>query len=144
MVLQNFGFSFTDYRSGKSSLVLSLFGIREITGGSIVIDGVDIRGISRQFLRSRLIAVSQETFLFDGSVRANLDQLGTAPDVDITSAFQKAQLWETVRENGGLDNVVDTLQLSHGQRQLLSIARAMLRKGSIVIIGEATSRYLCN
>ena len=126
--------------SGKSSLVLSIFRMIEMSAGSITIDDVDISSIPRQEVRSRLVGVPQDSYLISGSVRLNIDPLGLATDTEIINALRTVQLWSKVKENGGLAVDVEAVFLSHGQKQLFCLARAMVRPSKILILDESTSR----
>ena len=112
----------------------------ELDSGSILIDGIDISTIPRQEIRSRLVVIPQEPYLLAGSVRHNLDPEGSFQDDVIISALEKTKLWDVINKQGGLDAIVTDQLLSHGQRQLLCLAMAILRKGKILILDEATSR----
>jgi ATP-binding cassette, subfamily C (CFTR/MRP), member 1 len=112
----------------------------ELASGSITIDGVDLSTIPRQEIRSRIIGVSQDPFLINGSVRLNLDPTGSCSDSAIVDALRSVQLITVVQEKGGLDANIEDLFLSHGQKQLLCLARAMLRTSTILILDEATSK----
>lgn len=118
---------------------MTIFRMMEITTGSIVIDGIDISTIPREEIRSRLIGVPQDSYILDGTVRLNLDPNKCVVDQVIIQALKDVQLWEKVKGSGGLNADVENLHLSHGQKQLFCLARAMLRHSSILIMDEATS-----
>ncbi|KAI8293031.1 ABC transporter atnG [Colletotrichum sp. SAR11_240] len=125
--------------SGKSSIVLSLLRMLDLDNGSITIDGVDLSTLPHEYVRSHLVAVPQESYIFDGSVRLNIDPTETVPDSDVVEALEKVQLWGKVEERGGLDALIDDKFFSQGEAQLLVFARAMLRKGKVLILDEITS-----
>lgn len=113
----------------------------ELSEGSITIDGVDISTIPRQEIRSRITGVAQDPLILKGSVRLNIDPMGSVPDdAAIISSLKSVQLWNTVNEKGGLGTDIDELHLSHGQKQLLCLARAIVCAGRILILDEATSK----
>lgn len=136
--------------SGKSSLVLSLFRMVELSHGTITIDALPIHRLPRQTIRSRLIGLPQDAYLLPGTVRLNADPLSQSNDKAIIQALKDVNLWEDVIVSKGdatryehpLDVLVEDLHLTHGQRQLFCIARAVLRKenSSILILDEATSK----
>ena len=128
--------------AGKSSLVLCLMRIVELEAGRIVIDGVDISTIGLEDLRSKMAIIPQEPLLFSGSVRDNLDPFKQYTDEEIWSSLERARMRQTVAENpAGLEAVVEEhgSNFSVGQRQLLCVARALLRKSKVILMDEATA-----
>ncbi|KAL2062648.1 hypothetical protein VTL71DRAFT_5720 [Oculimacula yallundae] len=126
--------------SGKSSFVALLFHMLNIQNGTITIDGTDISKIPRQKLRESLSVIPQEPIFLKGTIRQNLDPLDLGTESAAALALQKVGLWTIVSDAGGLDVAMEPEDLlSHGQRQLFCLARAMLRSSKILIIDEATA-----
>ncbi|SPO04398.1 related to ABC multidrug transporter [Cephalotrichum gorgonifer] len=125
--------------SGKTSLTLALLQLIDLRSGVIKVDDVDLSQIKRSDVRTRINVITQEPFLMPGTIRFNIDPFGAATDDDMVVALQKLRLWDLVKEQGGLDKAMDADSWSIGQRQLLCLARAMVRKSQILVLDEATS-----
>uniref|UniRef100_A0A069DYD4 ABC-type xenobiotic transporter n=1 Tax=Panstrongylus megistus TaxID=65343 RepID=A0A069DYD4_9HEMI len=125
--------------AGKSSIISALFRLAEIGEGTVTIDSVNTKLIALPDLRSRLSIIPQDPFIFEGTVKCNLDPHGKLTDGELWSALSKTQLAHTIRTLGGLETILKKGSLSVGQSQLLALTRAILQNNKVVCIDEATA-----
>ncbi|RXG57622.1 Multidrug resistance-associated protein 7 [Armadillidium vulgare] len=131
--------------AGKSSIFIALFRIVELTRGKIFIDSVDISDISIKKLRTSMAIVTQDSLLFNGTVRENLDPRNENIDEEIMEALEHCGLTSLVNDLGGLDALLRSgKELSAGEKQLFCLARALLTRVKIVCLDEGTSQLDSN
>ena len=129
--------------SGKSTIINLIPRLYDVDEGRVTFDGRDVRALDLGFLRQQVGVVSQETYLFNGTIRENLLYARPdATDADMEAALRKANIWDFVcGQPEGLDAKVGNrgLKLSGGEKQRLSIARVLLKDPTVFIFDEATS-----
>ncbi|KAI0360038.1 ABC protein [Trametes cingulata] len=142
--------------AGKSTLMLALFRIIELTSGSITIDGIDISKIGLKDLRSKISIIPQDPLLFSGTIRSNLDPFNLYTDAQLWDALHRSFLVDSSKAEDSaapsdgthtptsrfnLDTVIESegSNLSVGERSLLSLARALVKDSQVVVLDEATA-----
>jgi ATP-binding cassette subfamily B protein len=129
--------------AGKSTIAHLISRLYDVSGGKITFDGVDVRDLDLEWLRDRIGVVSQETYLFNGTIRENLLYAkATATDEELMEVCKKANIAEFILEQeNGLDTIVGNrgLKLSGGEKQRFSIARVLLKDPELLIFDEATA-----
>ena len=129
--------------SGKSTMVHLIPRLYDVTAGSVSFDGIDVRRLDLGYLRRNIGIVSQETYLFNGTIRDNLLYAKEdASEAQLEEACRTANIWDFIcSQEQGLDSFVGNrgLKLSGGEKQRISIARVLLKDPALLIFDEATS-----
>lgn len=129
--------------SGKSTIINLIPRLYDVNAGSVTFDGVDVRDLKLSSLRDKVGVVSQETYLFNGTIRENLLYAKqNATEEEMIEACKKANIYDFVEQaENGLDTMVGNrgLKLSGGEKQRISIARLLLKDPTVFIFDEATS-----
>ncbi|MBE6994687.1 MAG: ABC transporter ATP-binding protein [Ruminococcaceae bacterium] len=129
--------------SGKSTMINLIPRLYDVTGGRVLFGGNDVRTLDLDFLRDKIGIVSQETYLFNGTIRENL--LYAKPDAteaELIDVCKKANIWDFIeKQEQGFESMVGNrgLKLSGGEKQRLSIARVLLKDPALLIFDEATA-----
>ncbi|KAL4804621.1 putative multidrug resistance-associated protein [Aspergillus unguis] len=125
--------------SGKTSFIMALLRMLDVSQGQITIDGVNIATIPPAALRAQITVIPQDPFFPPGTLRESFDPRRTLSETQIGTAIQKVGLWEAIRAKGGLDVAFDAMDWSYGEKQLLTLARALSAPRPLLILDEATS-----
>ena len=152
LILRDVSFSLEPGRSiaivgpsgaGKSTIVSLIQRLYDVLGGSVSVDGVDVRQLDLSWLRANIGIVTQDTYLFNGSLRENLLYAKpNASEEELIEVCKKANIYDMIRAlPEGFDTLVGNrgLKLSGGERQRISIARVLLKDPALLIFDEATS-----
>ena len=129
--------------SGKSTIINLIPRLYDVESGCVKFDGVDVRRLDLNFLRRSIGIVSQETYLFNGTIRDNLLYAKPeATDEELLAACRDANILDFIeKQDDGLDTMVGNrgLKLSGGEKQRIAIARVLLKNPALLIFDEATS-----
>lgn len=124
--------------SGKSTITLSLFRILEALSGRILIDNKDISKVPLSILRKKLTLIPQDSGILNGSLRYNIDPTNEFSKDEIMRVIKEIGLYEILNSKN-IESEISNESLSAGEKQLICIARAILRRSKIIMIDEATA-----
>lgn len=126
--------------AGKSTLISSIFRYFGEFDGEILIDGVKIRDIDLQRLRSSMTIIPQDPILFNASIKKNLDPLDAHSVKDVEEVLKEIQLWDKFKDQG-VNHQIEAggANLSQGEKQLICFGRAMLENNKLILMDEATA-----
>jgi ATP-binding cassette subfamily C (CFTR/MRP) protein 1 len=112
------------------------------TSGSIYIDSQSLSHVPHQDLRTALSVVPQEPALLSASIRLNIDPYSTHTNAEVEMFLRKVGLWGKVKDTYGTEEEINVKEFSFGQKQLLCLARALVKRRRILVLDESTSRYV--
>jgi ATP-binding cassette, subfamily C (CFTR/MRP), member 1 len=131
------------YHSGKSSLFGAILRLLPTIDGEIYIDSIPTSQVDLWTLRRHIVSIPQDFVHVPGSMRFNMDPFLQCTDQQIQGVLSELKLWDKINDNGGLEAEFDHTQLSAGEKQLLSFARAVLQyraqRMALILMDEATS-----
>ncbi|KAK9424895.1 putative ABC transporter [Seiridium unicorne] len=128
--------------SGKSTLMLAMLRLIELESGSITIDGLDLCHLPRETIRARIIAIPQDTFTLNDSIRLNIDLSGTVSDPAITAALEKVQLWNTIKSRtSNTAESTGTALFADGASTNTVLTPALTVKTEADLLGEPLKKF---
>jgi ABC-type multidrug transport system fused ATPase/permease subunit len=127
--------------AGKSTFLSCMYRNFDEYEGDITISGKELRGLDLKTLRSSITVIPQDPYLFQDTVRNNLDPLGRKSDAELITILKDIELWPKFENEGGLNANIEQSggNLSQGEKQLLCLSRALLFKNKLILMDEATA-----